>query len=71
MRFNWGGVLLGIVYMLYNKMGCMAVVYDAEAIMQCCDAQAMMQCCNAQVMMQYCDAEALMQCYNAEAMTQQ
>ena len=53
------GVLLGIVCMLYNMMGCIAVVCDAEAVMQCCDVEAMMQCCNA---------EAMMQCYDAEAM---
>ena len=53
------GVLLGIVCMLYNMMNCIAVVCDAEAVMQCCDVEAMMQCCNA---------EAMMQCYDAKAM---
>ena len=59
--FFWGGegVLLGIVCMLYNMMNCIAVVCDAEAVMQCCDVEAMMQCCNA---------EAMMQCYDAKAM---
>ena len=32
--FNLGGVLLGMVCMLYNMMGCMAIVCDAEAVMQ-------------------------------------
>ena len=41
--------------MLYNMMGCMAVVCDVEAVMQCCDVKAMMQCCDAEAMMQYCD----------------
>ena len=50
--FNLGGVLLGMVCMLYNMMGCMAVVCDAEAVMQCCDVKAMMQCCDAEAMMQ-------------------
>ena len=35
--------MLGIICMLYNMMGCMAVVCDAKAVMQCYDAKAMMQ----------------------------
>ena len=45
-----GGVLLGIVCMLYNMMGCMVVGYDAEVVKQCYDAKAMMQCCDAEAM---------------------
>ena len=38
--------------MLYNMIGCMAIVCDAKAMMQCCDVKAMMQCCDAKAMMQ-------------------
>ena len=62
-----GEVLLGIVCILYNMMGCMAVVYDTEAVMQCCVAEAVMQCCDAEAVMQCYDVEAMMQCYDAEA----
>ena len=44
--------MLGIICMLYNMMGCMAVACDAEAVMQCCDAETMMQCCDAEAVMQ-------------------
>ena len=58
--FNWGGVLLGIVCMLYNMMDCMAVVYDAEEVMRCYDAKAMMQCYDTEAMMQFCGTKAMM-----------
>ena len=66
-----GEVLLGIVCMLYNMIGCMAVVCDADAVMQCCDVEAVMQCCDAEAVMQCYDAKAMMQCCDAKALMQQ